>query len=43
MTFMHNGNQYIVVAIASGDVAAELVALALPQARVRRTPNGPGE
>ena len=31
ITFMHNGRQYIVVAIASADVPAELVALALPQ------------
>jgi quinoprotein glucose dehydrogenase len=31
ITFMHGGRQYIVVAIASADVPAELVALALPQ------------
>jgi quinoprotein glucose dehydrogenase len=42
MTFMHNGHQYIVAAVASADVAAELVALALPAARVPRTQNGPG-
>ncbi|HEV8263642.1 MAG TPA: PQQ-binding-like beta-propeller repeat protein [Gemmatimonadales bacterium] len=30
ITFMHRGRQYIVVAIASADVPAELVALALP-------------
>ena len=30
MTFRHQGKQYIVVAIASADVPAELVALALP-------------
>jgi hypothetical protein len=32
MTFMHNGRQYILAAVASPDVAAELVALALPKA-----------
>ena len=31
MTFLHKGRQYIVVAIASADVPAELVALALPR------------
>ena len=30
MTFMHNGKQYIVVAIGSNDYPAELVALSLP-------------
>jgi quinoprotein glucose dehydrogenase len=30
ITFMHRGRQYIVVAIASADVAAELVGMALP-------------
>ena len=30
MTYMHNGKQYIVVAIGSSDHAAEFVALALP-------------
>jgi quinoprotein glucose dehydrogenase len=30
ITFMHQGRQYLVVAIASADVPAELVALALP-------------
>lgn len=33
ITFLHRGKQYIVVAIASADVPAELVALALPEAR----------
>jgi quinoprotein glucose dehydrogenase len=33
MTFLHQGRQYIVVAIASADVPAELVALALPVER----------
>jgi quinoprotein glucose dehydrogenase len=42
MTFMHNGHQYVVAAIASGTVEAELVALALPDARPRRVFNGPG-
>jgi quinoprotein glucose dehydrogenase len=32
MTFMHNGRQYILAAVASPDVAAEFVALALPKA-----------
>jgi quinoprotein glucose dehydrogenase len=32
ISFVHNGRQYIVVAIASADVPAELVALALPGA-----------
>jgi quinoprotein glucose dehydrogenase len=31
MTFMHNGRQYIVAAVADPDVPAELVALALPK------------
>jgi quinoprotein glucose dehydrogenase len=31
MTFMHNGRQYILAAVASPDVSAELVALALPK------------
>jgi quinoprotein glucose dehydrogenase len=31
MTFMHNGRQYILAAIADPDVPAELVALALPK------------
>ncbi|MGH9313145.1 MAG: PQQ-binding-like beta-propeller repeat protein [Vicinamibacterales bacterium] len=31
MTFMHNGRQYILAAIADPDVAAELVALTLPK------------
>ena len=33
MTFMHEGHQYIVAAISSESVPAELVALALPDAR----------
>ncbi|MGH7569507.1 MAG: PQQ-binding-like beta-propeller repeat protein [Gemmatimonadales bacterium] len=33
ITFRHHGKQYIVVAIAGPDVPAELVALALPEAR----------
>ncbi|MFN8061054.1 MAG: PQQ-binding-like beta-propeller repeat protein [Vicinamibacterales bacterium] len=41
MTFMHNGHQYIVAAIASGDTPAELVALALPDARPPKVFNGP--
>jgi len=32
MTYLHRGRQYIVVAVASADVPAELVALALPAA-----------
>jgi quinoprotein glucose dehydrogenase len=32
MTFLHNGRQYILAAVASPDVSAELVALALPKA-----------
>jgi quinoprotein glucose dehydrogenase len=31
MTYMHNGRQFIVLAVADPDVAAELVALALPK------------
>jgi hypothetical protein len=31
MTYMHDGKQYVVVAIGSTDHPAELVALALPQ------------
>jgi glucose dehydrogenase len=37
ITYMHNGRQYIVVAIASADVPAELVALALPVQRDTRS------
>ena len=33
ITFLHQGRQYIVVAIASADVPAELVAIALPAER----------
>ena len=33
ITYRYHGRQYIVVAIASADVPAELVALALPRAR----------
>jgi quinoprotein glucose dehydrogenase len=43
MTFRHNGHQYIVAAIASANVPAELVALALPDARPPRVFNGPGD
>ncbi len=32
ITFLHDGRQYIVVAVASADVPAELIALALPVA-----------
>src|SRR5690606_33436250 len=32
MSYMHNGHQYIVIAVATTDHPAELVALALPQA-----------
>jgi quinoprotein glucose dehydrogenase len=38
MTFMHDGHQVVVMAVASGLVPAELVAVALPAARPRRTP-----
>jgi quinoprotein glucose dehydrogenase len=37
ITFMHKGRQYIVVAIASADLPAELVALALPAQRETRS------
>jgi len=42
MTYMHEGRQYIVAAIAGSDVPAELVALALPAPATRRpaTPGG---
>lgn len=43
MTFMHNGHQYIVAAIASATLPAELVALALPEAKPPRTALGVGE
>jgi quinoprotein glucose dehydrogenase len=33
ITYLHRGRQYIVVAVASADVPAELVALALPADR----------
>jgi len=36
MTFMHNGHQYIVAAIASATVPAEFVCLALPAAKPPR-------
>lgn len=39
MTFMHDGHQVIVMAVASATVPAELVAVALPAARQRRAPN----
>jgi quinoprotein glucose dehydrogenase len=41
-TFMHNGHQYIVAAIASGNLPAELVAVALPAARPPRVNLGTG-
>jgi quinoprotein glucose dehydrogenase len=37
ITFTHKGRQYIVVAIASADLPAELVALALPAQQDRRS------
>jgi glucose dehydrogenase len=44
MTFMHNGHQlYIVAAIASATVSAELVAIALPEAKPPRTVLGVGD
>jgi quinoprotein glucose dehydrogenase len=42
MTFFHNGNQYIVVAVGSGNVAPEFVALGLPGARPPRVNLGSG-
>ncbi|MCI0407363.1 MAG: pyrroloquinoline quinone-dependent dehydrogenase, partial [Acidobacteria bacterium] len=42
MTFMHKGHQYIVAAVASAEVTAELVALALPAARPKRPNLGYG-
>ncbi len=42
MTFMHNGHQYIVAATASGNLPAELVAVALPAARPPRVNLGTG-
>lgn len=33
MTFLHNGHQYIVAAVASATLPAELVCLALPDAK----------
>jgi glucose dehydrogenase len=42
MTFMHNGHQYIVVAIASATTPAELVAVALPAAKPPRVNLGTG-
>jgi quinoprotein glucose dehydrogenase len=42
MTFFHNGHQYIVVAVASGNFAPEFVALALPAARPPRVNLGTG-
>ena len=42
MTFLHNGHQYIVAAIASGNLPAELVAVALPAARPPKINLGPG-
>ena len=46
MTFMHEGHQYVVVSVASPSVPAELVALALPDARPPRVappPDHPSE
>ena len=37
ITYMHKGRQYIVVAIASADVPAELIALALPREQGARS------
>jgi len=42
MNFLHNGHQFIVVAIASSDVPAELVAVALPEAPAPENEPGPG-
>ena len=42
MTFMHDGHQYILAAIASGNLPAELVAVALPDARPPRVNLGSG-
>jgi glucose dehydrogenase len=42
MSFFHNGHQYIVVAVAGGNFPAELVALALPEARPPRVNLGIG-
>jgi glucose dehydrogenase len=42
MTFFHNGHQYIVIAVASGNFAPEFVALALPAARPPRVNLGTG-
>jgi quinoprotein glucose dehydrogenase len=42
MTFMHNGHQYIVMAVASGTNPAELVAVALPEAKPPRVNLGTG-
>ncbi|HEY7514609.1 MAG TPA: hypothetical protein VIC87_09030, partial [Vicinamibacteria bacterium] len=46
MTYMHEGHQYVVAAISSESVPAELVALALPDAKpgpVAPAPNHPSE
>jgi glucose dehydrogenase len=42
MTYFHNGNQYIVVAVGSGNFAPEFVALGLPSARPPRVNLGSG-
>jgi quinoprotein glucose dehydrogenase len=42
MTFFHNGHQYIVAAVASGNFPPELVCLALPAARPPRVNLGSG-
>ena len=31
MTYMHNGQQYIVIAVSGGNYSAELIAFRLPQ------------
>jgi len=36
MTFLHKGRQYILAAVASSTVPAELVALALPKDKTER-------
>jgi glucose dehydrogenase len=42
MSFMHNGHQYIVMAVASATTPAELVAVALPAAKPPRVNLGTG-
>jgi glucose dehydrogenase len=43
MTFMHNGQQYIVMAVANATTPAELVAVALPAAKPPRVNLGSGD